>query len=97
LVKYAKQSTRIAFWKNLQRFVIASQKTLAFATSFGDGENMCYSWQIWLQKPSQYLYDDFRDESANHLLYQLSLHGAQITVGPSFSPKKSMSHGTKRP
>jgi hypothetical protein len=32
----------------------------------------------------RYLYDDFRDESANGFLYQLSLHGAQITVGVTF-------------
>jgi hypothetical protein len=32
----------------------------------------------------RYLYDDFRDESANGFLYQLSLHGAQITVGLTF-------------
>jgi hypothetical protein len=31
-----------------------------------------------------YLYDDFRDESANDFLYQLALHGAQITVGLTF-------------
>ena len=32
----------------------------------------------------RYLYDDFRDESANGFLYQLSLHGAQITAGINF-------------
>ena len=32
----------------------------------------------------RYLYDDFRDEGANNFLYQLSLHGAQITVGLTF-------------
>ena len=32
----------------------------------------------------RYLYEDFRDESANDFLYQLSLHGAQITVGMKF-------------
>ena len=32
----------------------------------------------------RYLYDDFRDESANDFLYQLSLHGAQVTVGITF-------------
>ena len=32
----------------------------------------------------RYLYDDFRDESANNFLYQLSLHGAQITAGINF-------------
>ena len=32
----------------------------------------------------RYFYDDFRDESANDFLYQLALHGAQITVGLNF-------------
>ncbi len=32
----------------------------------------------------RYLYEDFRDESANDFLYQLSLQGAQITVGMKF-------------
>jgi hypothetical protein len=32
----------------------------------------------------RYLYDDFRDESANDFLYQLALHGAQITLGVKF-------------
>ena len=32
----------------------------------------------------RYLYDDFRDESANDFLYQVSLHGAQVTVGLTF-------------
>jgi hypothetical protein len=32
----------------------------------------------------RYLYDDFRDEGADDFLYQLSLHGAQITVGIIF-------------
>ena len=32
----------------------------------------------------RYLYEDFRDPSANDFLYQLSLHGAQITVGVTF-------------
>ncbi len=32
----------------------------------------------------RYLYDDFRDESANGFLYQMSLHGAQITAGINF-------------
>jgi outer membrane autotransporter protein len=32
----------------------------------------------------RYLYDDFHDEGANDFLYQLSLHGAQITVGMTF-------------
>jgi hypothetical protein len=32
----------------------------------------------------RYLYDDFRDEGANDFLYQLSLHGAQVTVGITF-------------
>ena len=32
----------------------------------------------------RYLYDDFRDESANDFLYQLALHGAQITLAVKF-------------
>src|SRR5271166_5698057 len=32
----------------------------------------------------RYYYDDFRDESASDFLYQLALHGAQITVGLTF-------------
>ena len=32
----------------------------------------------------RYLYEDYRDESANDFLYQVSLHGAQITVGLKF-------------
>jgi hypothetical protein len=32
----------------------------------------------------RYLYEDFRDESANDFLYQPSLHGAQVTVGLTF-------------
>jgi hypothetical protein len=32
----------------------------------------------------RYLYDDFRDASANGFLYQVSLHGAQITAGINF-------------
>ena len=32
----------------------------------------------------RYFYDDFRDGSANDFLYQLALHGAQITVGLNF-------------
>ena len=32
----------------------------------------------------RYYYDDFRDASANGFLYQLALHGAQITVGLKF-------------
>ena len=31
----------------------------------------------------RYLYDDFRDESVGYLC-QLSLHGAQITIGLKF-------------
>ena len=29
----------------------------------------------------RYLYDDFRDKGANNFLYQMSLHGAQISAG----------------
>jgi uncharacterized membrane protein len=32
----------------------------------------------------RYLYDDFRDEGANDFLYQMSMHGAQISVGLNF-------------
>src|SRR5215471_14983141 len=32
----------------------------------------------------RYYYDDFRDESANGFLYQLSAHGAQVLVGLTF-------------
>lgn len=32
----------------------------------------------------RYLYDDFRDEGANDFLYQLSVHGVQISVGLKF-------------
>jgi opacity protein-like surface antigen len=39
---------------------------------------------IYSEVGYRYLYDDFRDESANDFLYQLSLHGAQITVGLKF-------------
>jgi hypothetical protein len=39
---------------------------------------------IYAEVGYRYLYDDFRDESANDFLYQLSLHGAQITVGIDF-------------
>jgi hypothetical protein len=40
--------------------------------------------QIFSEVGYRYLYDDFRDPSANGFLYQLSLHGAQITVGLKF-------------
>jgi len=32
----------------------------------------------------RYYYDDFRDEGANGFLYQVSLHGAQVSVGMTF-------------
>ena len=32
----------------------------------------------------RYYYDDFRDASADGFLYQISLHGAQVTVGLTF-------------
>ena len=38
---------------------------------------------IYAEVGYRYLYDDFRDESAD-FLYQLALHGAQITVGLTF-------------
>ena len=40
--------------------------------------------QIFSEVGYRYLYDDFRDPGANGFLYQLSLHGAQITVGLKF-------------
>jgi hypothetical protein len=39
---------------------------------------------IYAEAGYQYLYDDFRDESVNDFLYQLALHGTQITVGLKF-------------
>jgi hypothetical protein len=39
---------------------------------------------IFTEVGYRYLYDDFRDENANGFLYQLSLHGAQISVGLKF-------------
>ena len=39
---------------------------------------------IYSEVGYRYLYDDFRDESANDFLYQLSLHGVQITAGINF-------------
>jgi hypothetical protein len=39
---------------------------------------------IYSEVGYRYLYDDFRDEGANGFLYQMSLHGAQISVGLSF-------------
>ena len=39
---------------------------------------------IYSEVGYRYLYDDFRDESANDFLYQLSLHGLQITAGINF-------------
>jgi hypothetical protein len=39
---------------------------------------------IFAEVGYRYLYDDFRDESANGFLYQLALHGAQVTVGLKF-------------
>jgi hypothetical protein len=39
---------------------------------------------IYAEVGYRYLYEDFRDESANDFLYQLSLHGAQVTVGLTF-------------
>jgi hypothetical protein len=37
------------------------------------------SVQVWC-----YYYDDFRDSSADDFLYQMTLQGAQITVGLTF-------------
>ena len=39
---------------------------------------------IYSEVGYRYYYDDFRDASANDFLYQISLHGAQITVGLKF-------------
>jgi hypothetical protein len=39
---------------------------------------------IYAEAGYRYLYEDFRDESANDFLYQLALHGAQVTVGIIF-------------
>jgi hypothetical protein len=39
---------------------------------------------IYSEVGYRYLYEDYRDESANDFLYQVSLHGAQITVGLKF-------------
>jgi Autotransporter beta-domain len=39
---------------------------------------------IYSEVGYRYLYDDFRDEGANDFLYQMSLHGAQISVGLTF-------------
>jgi hypothetical protein len=39
---------------------------------------------IYSEVGYRYLYDDFLDEAANGFLYQISLHGAQISVGLKF-------------
>jgi hypothetical protein len=39
---------------------------------------------IYSEVGYRYLYDDFRDENANDFLYQMTLRGAQITVGLKF-------------
>jgi hypothetical protein len=39
---------------------------------------------IYSEVGYRYLYDDFRDEEADGFLYQMSLHGAQITIGLTF-------------
>ena len=39
---------------------------------------------IYAEVGYRYLYDDFRDESANDFLYQIAVHGAQMTVGLKF-------------
>jgi len=39
---------------------------------------------IYSEVGYRYYYDDFRDASANDFLYQMSLHGAQLTVGLKF-------------
>ena len=39
---------------------------------------------IYSEAGYRYYYDDFRDESANDFLYQMSLRGAQLSVGINF-------------
>jgi hypothetical protein len=39
---------------------------------------------IYSEVGYRYLYEDFRDEGASGFLYQVSLHGAQISVGLTF-------------
>ena len=39
---------------------------------------------IYSEVGYRYLYDDFRDEGANGFLYQVSLHGVQISAGLNF-------------
>jgi hypothetical protein len=39
---------------------------------------------IYSEVGYRYYYDDFRDASANDFLYQMALHGAQLTVGITF-------------
>jgi hypothetical protein len=39
---------------------------------------------IYSEVGYRYLYDDFRDEGANDFLYQVSLHGVQISAGLNF-------------
>jgi hypothetical protein len=39
---------------------------------------------IYTEVGYHYLYDDFRDEGARDFLYQLSLHGVQISAGLTF-------------
>jgi Protein of unknown function (DUF1254) len=46
--------------------------------------SLSFRHNIYSEVGIGYLYDDFRDQSANDFLYQVSLHGAQITVGLNF-------------
>ena len=39
---------------------------------------------IYSEVGYRYYYDDFRDASANDFLYQMALHGAQLTAGITF-------------
>jgi hypothetical protein len=39
---------------------------------------------IYSEVGYRYLYDDFRDEGANDFLYQMSVHGVEISVGLKF-------------
>jgi opacity protein-like surface antigen len=48
------------------------------------GLNCQITRNIYSEVGYRALYDDFRDESANGFLYQLWLHGVQITAGLKF-------------
>jgi hypothetical protein len=54
---------------------------------------------IYCEVGYRYLYDDFRDEGASDFLYQMSLHGAQISTGLKFEllciPSETRSDGSR--